>query len=634
MQTDLPESREALYRLAVSQRRAQRPLDAIETLKRLEKLYPPFGGLFEVLGFCLAPGKPVNAIAAFERAVSLNACLLESWRALQDLYSASGRASDASNAAARIAQLAALPGEIQLACSKFFDGEVKVAEDLVRNYIGVHGEHPEALRLLARMASDAGAEFDSELLLQKALTLAPAHEAARQDLALVLLKRQKHEQARVQIAQLLKASPGNRAYRALLAAATAGVGDYKTALPLYGDLLKETPQDPDLYLAVGDALKTTGKTQEATDSYRYATQTGGSGFGEGFWALANLKTYRFTDADITSMRERETSATTTPVDRYHLCFALGKALEDRSRFAESFEYYARGNALKRASIRYSPETLERIAQRQISFATSEFFAARQGFGCESSAPIFIVGLPRSGSTLVEQILASHSQVQGTLELADIPRLVQELQASEPAQRLGGYPAVLGALNEAMCKGFGEKYLWDTKPYRTSADGTLRPRFTDKMPNNFQYLDLLQLILPNAKIIDVRRDPVACGFSIFKQLFANGQRFAYSQEDIGRYYRMYVDLMAHWERVLPGKILRVQYEDVVNDLEPAVRRILDFCGLDFEPACVEFHRSRRIVHTPSSEQVHQPIYRQGIDQWRHFEQWLAPLKRTLASDGNT
>jgi len=545
MQPDLPETREALYRLAVSQRRAQQPLEAIETLKRLEKLYPPVGSLFEELGFCLLPAKVVNAIVAFERAVSLNSCLLESWRALQELYRASGRPGDASNAAAQVAQLAALPREIQLACSKFFDGDVKMAEDLVRNYIGVHGEHPEALRLLAKMASDAGAEFDSELLLQKAVTLAPSHEAARQELALVLLKRQKHEQARAQIAHLLKMSPGNRTYRALLAAATAGVGDYKTALPLYGELLKETPQDPDLYLVVGNALKTTGKTQEATDSYRYATQTEGPGFGEGFWALANLKTYRFADSDVTLMRERETSAKTTPVDRYHLCFALGKALEDRGRFAESFDYYARGNALTRASFRYSPETLERIAQRQISFATSEFFAARQGFGCESSAPIFIVGLPRSGSTLVEQILASHSQVQGTLELADIPRLVQELQASDPAQRLGGYPAVLGALNEAMCKGFGEKYLWDTKPYRTGSDGTVRPRFTDKMPNNFQYLDLVHLILPNAKIIDVRRDPMACGFSIFKQLFANGQRFAYSLDDIGRYYRMYVGLMAHW-----------------------------------------------------------------------------------------
>jgi tetratricopeptide (TPR) repeat protein len=628
---DLPESREALFRLAASQRLARQIPAAIDTLKRLEQLYPPFGGLFEELGFCLLTTKPANAVAAFERAVSLNACLLESWRALESLHRASGRMAEAHAAASQVAQLAALPGEIQLACSKFFDGDLRIAEDLIRQYIAVHGEHVEALRLLAKIAADAGAELDCELLLQRALVLSPRHEAARHELALVLLKRQKHEQARAQIAQLLTSSPGNRTYRALLAAAAAGVGDYKRALPLYGELLKETPQDPDIYLAIGNALKTTGKTQEAIDSYRYAT-TGDAGFGEAFWGLANLKTYRFTDAEIALMRQREASAATTPVDRYHLCFALGKALEDRARFAESFEYYEQGNALKRATLRYRPETLEHITQRQATFSTSEFFTSRRGFGCESPAPIFIVGLPRSGSTLVEQILASHSRVEGTLELADIPRLAQELQSSEPAQRLG-YPGVLGALSNAVCKGFGEKYLWDTAPYRTGAAGASRPRFTDKMPNNFQYLDLVQLILPNAKIIDVRREPMACGFSIFKQLFANGQRFAYSLEDIGRYYRTYVELMAHWERVLPGKILRLQYEDLVNDLQPGVRRILDFCGLEFEPACVEFHRTRRNVHTPSSEQVHQPIYKEGIDQWRHFERWLAPLKRTLASDVN-
>jgi thioredoxin-like negative regulator of GroEL len=628
---DLPESREALYRLAVSQRLAQRVPAAIETLKQLEQLHPPFGGLFEELGFCLLAINPTNALAAFERAVSLNNCLLESWRALEALQRANGRIAAADSAAARVAQLAALPGEIRLACSKFFDGEVRSAEDLVRQYIAVHGEHVEALRLLAKIAADAGAEFDCELLLQRAAALAPEHEATRHELALVLLKRQKHEAARAQLTKLLSHSPGNDTYRALLAAAAAGVGDYNKALPLYGELLQARPQDPEIYLAIGNALKTTGKTREAIDSYRYAAQAK-AGWGEAFWGLANLKTYRFTDAEIAQMQQREASANSEPADRYHLCFALGKALEDRSRFAESFAYYERGNALKKATLRYRPETLERTARAQAAFCTSEFFESRKDFGCASSAPIFIVGLPRSGSTLIEQILASHSQVEGTLELADIPRLAQELQSSEPAKRLG-YPGVLGALSAAMCKGFGEKYLWDTQPYRTGRDGAPRPRFTDKMPNNFQYLDLVRLILPNAKILDVRREPMACGFSIFKQLFANGQRFAYSLEDIGRYYRMYVELMAHWERVLPGKILRVQYEEVVNDLEPNVRRILDFCGLEFEPACVTFHQSRRTVHTPSSEQVHQPIFREGIDQWRHFERWLAPLQRALAADNH-
>ncbi len=628
MKADLPETRDALCRLAASQRRAGRVPEALETLKRAESLFPPFGGLFEELGLCLlALNTPAPAILAFERAVDLNMCLPESWRLLASLYRAATRLTEAQRADEKAAQLATLPGEIQLACGKFFDGEVGIAEEIVREYVAVHGEHVEALRLLAKIATDAGAAFDADLLLQKALTLAPDHETARLELALLLLKRQKHEPARAQLAKLLAGNPRSYPYRSLYAAALAGMGDYNKALPLYGELLKEAPQDPEILLAIGNALKTTGKTREAIDSYRYA-MVAKAGFGEAFWGLANLKTYRFTNTEIEVMQTQEKSSTVAPADRIHLCFALGKALEDRHRFPESFDYYERGNALKKATLRHRPGILERTARQQAAFSTSEFFAARRSFGCDSAAPIFIVGLPRTGSTLIEQILATHSQVDGTLELADIPRLAQELRSSEAGSRLG-YPGVLGALTAEMCKGYGERYLRDTTPYRTGNAGVPRPRFTDKMPNNFQYLDLVQLILPNAKILDVRREPLACGLSIYKQLFANGQRFAYDLEDIGRYYRMYVELMAHWERVLPGKILQVQYEDIVNDLEPSVRRILDFCGLEFEPACVEFHRRRRNVHTPSSELVHQPLYKESIDRWRHFERWLAPLKRALA-----
>ena len=620
MQTALPESREALYRLAVNHRRAGRITEALHALKRIEDLYPPFGSLFEELGFCLvAANDRSNGALAFARAAELNPCLIESWRALEKLFTASGRSAEAQQAASQVAQLAALPGEIQLACSKFFDGERVLAEDLVRQYLAVHGEHVEALRLLAKMAADAGAEYDSEVLLQRAILLAPEHLAARHELVLALLKRQKHEAARGHIARLLAAAPTHSAYRALQAEALAGVGDYNQALPIYGDLLKEDPKDAELYVTIGDALKTTGKTAEAIDAYRYAAATK-PGFGAAWWGMANLKTYRFTDAELKLMQQHEGQKAIEAEDRYHLCFALGKALEDRGRFAESFEYYERGNALKKATLKYNPEVSEQNARRQMSVCTTEFFAARRNFGCASDAPIFIVGMPRSGSTLVEQILASHSQVDGTLELADIPRLAQELRSGGT----DGYTTALQSLPPEVARKLGERYLSDTRPYR---DG--KARFTDKMPNNFQHLDLIQLILPNAKVIDVRREPVACGFAIFKQLFANGQRFAYDQEDIGRYYRMYGELMGHWERVLLGKILRVQYEDLVKDLEPTVRRLLEFCGLEFEPACVEFHRSRRPVHTPSSEQVHQPIYRDGLDQWRNFERWLAPLKRTLA-----
>ena len=652
MQTDLPEGREAekrgletrqaLYRLATLQRREGRFAEAIETLKKLESLHPPFGGMFEELGLCLlAANEPAKALLAFQRAVDLNICLLDSWRVLEALYRACGRLPDAQNAAAQWAQLAGLPEGIRSACSHYFDGEKVAAEEQVRSYLATHGEHTEALRLLAKIATDAGAEYDAELLLQRALALAPHNEAARHELALVLLKREKHGQAREQIDKLLRLSPTPRRYRYVQAAAAVAVGDYKTALPLYGELLQETPRDPDLYLAIGNALKTTGKTQEAIDSYHLAANAR-PGFGEAFWALANLKTYPFTDAEIALMRAQEASPTGTPVDRYHFCFALGKALEDRGHFAESFGYYERGNAQKRATLRYRPESLEHTARQQISLCTPEFFAARRGFGCDSYAPIFIVGLPRSGSTLIEQILAAHSQVDGTLELANIPRLVQELQSSERAASVG-YPGMLGALPAEACRRFGEQYVRDAAVYRNDKAGVPagdslagrsvapRPHFTDKMPNNFRHLGLIELILPNAKIVDVRREPMSCCFSIYKQLFANGQRFAYSLEDIARYYRTYVELMAHWERVLPGKILRVQYEDVVNDLAPSVRRILDFCGLGFEPDCVEFHRSRRSVHTPSSEQVRRPVYKEGIDQWRHYERWLQPLKRNLALD---
>src|SRR5258706_14366716 len=325
------------------------------------------------------------------------------------------------------------------------------------------------------------------------------------------------------------------------------------------------------------------------------------------------------------MGAAEASANIQQVDRYHLCFALGKALEDRGEYAESFAFYERGNALKKTECRYRPEPLERNARLQASVCTREFFAARQGVGCRDRSPIFILGLPRSGSTLIEQILSSHSQVEGTMELPVIPRLVQELQGPDRTASTPRYPGLLAELAAEDFTRLGERYLSDTKVYRKG-----KPFFIDKMPNNCRHLGLIHLILPNAKIIDARRDPLACCFSNYKQLFASGQQFTYSVEDITRYYKMYVDLMAHWDRALTGKVLRIQYEEVVEDLEANVRRILEFCNLDFEPACVDFHKTDRRVHTASSEQVRQPINRDGVDQWRNFEPWLGPLKNALGS----
>ena len=391
---------------------------------------------------------------------------------------------------------------------------------------------------------------------------------------------------------------------------------------LYRELLAGTPGNADLHLSLAHAQKTLGRRQDAIDSYRAAASLRPS-FGDAYWSLANLKTYRFSDEELARMQAVESAPTTGLVVRYHLCFALGKALEDRGEFAQSFHYYERGNALKRAESKYRPEIIEQNTAQQIEVCSAGFFAARRGWGTQEPDPIFIVGLPRSGSTLLEQILASHSQVEGTQELANVQQIVAKLRGRDPDLNNPRYPRILEQLTGEECRNFGQQYLATTRIYRSG-----KPFFIDKMPNNFRHLGLIHLMLPNARIIDARREPMACCFSNLKQLFANGQEFTYGIEDIARYYRTYLELMRHWDRVLPGRVLRIYHEDVVDDLESNVRRLLDFCGLAFEPQCIEFHKTERSVRTASSEQVRQPIFREGLDQWRHFEPWLEPLKQAL------
>ncbi len=444
----------------------------------------------------------------------------------------------------------------------------------------------------------------------------------------MLGKRHKHLASLEQARKLLEIDPGNRAFRTVYATACVGLGDHEEALRVYRELLAETPHNPELHLSVAHALKTQGRQAQAIEAYR-AAAAARADFGDAYWSLANLKTYRFTDAELERMRGLEAAAGTQLVDRYHLCFALGKALEDRGEYEESFRYYEWGNAFKKSESRFDLGAMERNLRLQASLCTREFLAARAGGGCQRPDPIFIVGLPRSGSTLIEQILASHSQVEGTMELADIPRIVQQLSGRENRDTPSRYPALLGDLTSAQRLRLGEKYIADTRVYRTD-----KPYFIDKMPNNFRHIGLIHLILPKARIIDARREPLACCFSNFKQLFASGQEFTYSLEDLGRYYRAYLGIMAHWDVILPARILRVQHEELVEDLEHQVRRILDFVGLDFEPACLEFYKTARSIRTASSEQVRQPIYREGLDQWRNFEPWLGPLRAALGErDGS-
>ncbi|MBL6852288.1 MAG: sulfotransferase [Alphaproteobacteria bacterium] len=597
--------------------------EALATLAELERKHPRFSLLHEERGLCHVARKDAsNAIQALLAAVTLNPALPHSWRMLVGIYRLTGDAQNGAMAADHLATLNHLPPEVVSATSLFSDGELDRAEPIIRAFLVQHGNHPDAMRLLARIGIAREVYDDAELLLEGVLTLAPDYDAARFNYAQVLMLRHKYAQAQEEIGRLLKGDPGSKEYRRLAASIAVGLGQHGSAIAVYRDLLAETPGVPDVNLWLGHALKTTGRFDDAVIAYRTAA-TARPDFGDAYWSLANLKTFRFETSEIERMRAEEASSSTAAIDRYHLCFALGKALEDRGETAESWAYYERGNALKRAESAYRAEVIEGNTLRQIEVCSRAFFTERAGWGCQRPDPVFIVGLPRAGSTLLEQILASHSLVEGTHELSDVQNAVTVLQGRGAGLDSPLYPAVLADLPAQAFSDMGEKYLADTQVYRRE-----KPFFIDKMPNNFRHIGLIHLMLPNARIIDARREPMSCCFSNLKQLFANGQEFTYSVDDIARYYRTYLDLMEHWDRVLPGRVLRVYHEDVVDDLEGSVRRMLDFCGLPFEPTCVDFHKTERAVRTPSSEQVRQPIFRHGLDQWKNYEPWLAPLKGAL------
>jgi tetratricopeptide (TPR) repeat protein len=619
----VPENRDLLYLRAQAQRLSGDVAASLATLDKLEQLQPRFSRLYQERGQCQVLLKQApQAIEAFVRAVNINPALPASWSMLEGLYRLTGQAANAAEAAAHVATLKALPAEVVNASALFSDGELAAAELQIRAFLRGHGHHVEAMRLLARIGIARGVFDDAQLLLEGVLDLAPDYQAARFDYAQVLIERHMHEQAHAQAEQLVAAEPANRNYRTLYAMTCVGLGQHQRAIELYRELLPGATQPAELQLSIGHSHKTLGNNAAAIAGYR-AAAAARADFGDAYWSLANLKTYRFEDAELQQMRAAESAPSTAAVDRYHLCFALGKALEDRAQNGPSWEYYARGNALKRAESHYQAEVIEHNTRLQIEVCTPALFARHRQAGAPAADPIFIVGLPRSGSTLIEQILASHSAVEGTHELADIPRIVAELRGRESDEGDPRYPAVLAELSDQDFRRLGDKYLHDTRIYRSGL-----PHFIDKMPNNFRHVGLLQLMLPNARIIDARREPMACCFGNLKQLFATGQEFTYSVDDIARYYRTYLELMRHWDAVLPGRVLRVHYEDVVDDLQGNVRRLLDFCGLAFEPACVEFHRTERSVRTASAEQVRQPIYREGLDQWRHYEPWLAPLREAL------
>jgi tetratricopeptide (TPR) repeat protein len=503
------------------------------------------------------------------------------------------------------------------------EGRLAAAERLLRPHLKEKPTDIAAIRMMAELAGRLGRYGDSENLLRRALELAPGFTAARANLATVLYRQNRSAEAIELLDALLDEHPENPSHQNLKAAALGRIGGFEEAIQIYRQVLERLPDQAKIWMSYGHVLKTVGRLEEGVSAYRRAIALAPS-LGEAWWSLANLKTVRLGPADIDAMTAALSGPGLSREDLFHLHFALGKAHDDSAAPERAFQYYAEGNRLRRALIGYEAEETSRGVDRSIALFTPAFLEQRKGGGCPAPDPIFILGMPRSGSTLLEQILASHPLVEGTMELPDIPALVKRLGGRTRRSDENAYPETLATLGPEALRALGEEYLERARIHRR-AD---KPFFIDKMPNNWAHVGLIHLILPNARIVDARRHPLDCGFSNFRQHYARGQRFSYSLADIGRYYSDYVRLMAHFDRVLPGRVHRVIHERLIDAPEREIRALLDALALPFDPACLSFHENKRAVRTASSEQVRRPINRKGMDQWRAYERWLGPLKEAL------
>ncbi|MDX1500049.1 MAG: sulfotransferase [Woeseiaceae bacterium] len=618
-----PDNTEALYMSAVCRRYTRDFAGALDQLAKLKALAPEHGRAHQEEGHTWRDmGRPEQALLAYDRACRFNPALEASWRGQLKILRATGRERQAVQVRAQLERLERLAKPLVAVTDLIAQGGLLKAEDICRRYLLKVPHDVEGMRLLAEIGSRLGVLDDAEFLLESAAELAPDNVPVRVDYVRVLRKRQKFARALDEAKKLLDTAPETPQFQSIYAIECMQTGDYDTALEYFGRVLERVPGDPVTLTARGHALKTRGDYEDAVAAYRAALASQPA-YGEAWYSLANLKVYSFSDDEIRAMRETEKIPHLAHMDRVHLCFALGKAHEDKGEYETSFGYYERGNRLRKTQCRYYADQMAEDLAAQHRVCTEQLFQAQAGSGHDAPDPVFIVGLPRAGSTLLEQILSSHSQVDGTLELPNILSLSQRLRRRGRQDGGAPYPENLADLTAKELEAFGQEFIEDTRIHRQGA-----PYFIDKMPNNFRHIGLIHLILPNAKIIDARRHPMSCCFSGFKQLFAEGQEFTYGLEEVGRYYRDYVGLMDHWDRVLPGRVLRVEYEDVVADLEGQVRRMLDYLELPFEDACLAYHETERSVRTPSSEQVRQPIYTSGLEQWRHYEPWLGPLKAAL------
>jgi tetratricopeptide (TPR) repeat protein len=598
---------------------------ALQTLSALSQAQPNSADVAFELGLALIDaGQESQARNALTQATRLRPNFGEAWRALGDMHMVAGETDAADTAYAR--QIRASTEEPQLiqAAMALGDGKLAIAEALLRDFLRIKPHDAPALRMLSVVAMRLGRMADAELILQDCLDIAPTFMAARRSYASLLYRANKSSAALVQLDVILSHDPKDPNSRNMRAAVLAQIGDFEGSIAHYESVLKDFPNQPKAWQSYGHALKTIGRVGDAIDAYQTAISQAPH-MGEAWWSLANLKTFKFSDADIAKIKSQLAIETLSDDDRLHLDFALGKAYEDRADYPTSFAHYASANRGRRAQVEYDAADLTDAVTRAIGVYTPDYFDKRKNWGSRARDPIFVIGLPRSGSTLIEQILSSHSKIEGTTELPDIIALAKKLGQQKHYKDKSAYPEVMVELSQSECAEMGDGYISSTRIQRRT-DLSL---FIDKMPNNFQHLGLIATILPYAKIIDARRHPMGCCFAGFKQHFARGQNFSTSLEDIGQYYLDYLRMMDHFDAVLPGRVHRVCYEDMVADSETVIRHLLDYCELDFEEACLNFHETERAVRTPSSEQVRQPIYNTAQDLWKYYENDLGSLLNILA-----
>ena len=621
-----PNHIDSLYLAAVSARYLKQFDDSKQYIEHLLLNAPDMGRAYQELGHLNRDmGNEEKAAAHYRQACELNPALLAAWNSLYRYFTSNNNKPAADHALEQINKLKSLPGSLLYIDQILNEGRLGVAEAKCRAFLKENPTHTYAMSLLSEIANRLGYFDDAEFLLEKAVEFKPDDGDLRMKYAAILRKKQKFAKTMEQVDILCDMDPENLTYQAQKASEIMQNGDHEAAVVLLDNILEKNPYNFSSLTSKGHAQKTLGKTDLAIESYQSAYQIKPD-HGEAFFSLSNLKTYSFSDVELMAMREQVSRVDLSLRDKAYFHFALAQGCEVNGEYEEAFFHLEKGNKIKNDQSQYSIERMDRELQAQIDVCDNSFFNDLGEGGNQTKDPIFILGLPRAGSTLVEQILASHSMIDGTLELPNILSMAQSLRGDDIYGKLGNYPKSMQSLTLEEREAFGQKFIDDTKMHRKEA-----PFFTDKMPNNFRHIGLIHLIMPNAKIIDARRYPLDCCFSMFKQLFAQGQEFSYGLAEAGSYYRSYVKLMDHWEQVLPGKILRVNNEDVINDLEGQVIRILNYLELPFEKSCISFHETKRSVRTASSEQVRKPVNKEGMERWKPYSKNLKPLVESLGKD---